>query len=127
MAICPSKPATGGLTLPPPCPESEALLALLTDEEALACETQATDRLFNFRFPGLAGKYHILNRELVRGEASEEEMREDAGRFGLNADIYADHWKDMLLEHLSDAWDEEFYEALLAKAQAKERRGKGRC
>ena len=109
--------------MPSPCPESEALLALHTDEEALACETQATDRLFNFRFPGLAGKYHIVNRELVRGDATEEEMLQDAARFRHDVPDCDLSWQILLLDWLSGAWDEEFYEALLAAAQEKERRG----
>lgn len=104
--------------------EFSSLLALLTDEQILACETAATDRLFNVRFLGLAGKYHILNRELVRGDATEEEMLQDAARFRHDAPGYAEYWQAWLLDDLSDAWDEEFYEALLAMAQAKERRGK---
>jgi hypothetical protein len=100
------------------CPEDvfALLLERLTDEQVLAAETEATDRLFNFRFPGLQGEYGVLNRELVRHEATEEQMRQDAARFGLDPTVYQDHWKDMLMEQLSDAWDEEFYDALLKRA-----------
>lgn len=101
------------------CPEDEfsLLMSQLSDEAILACETVATDRLFNLRFPGLVGCYIVKCFELVRGESTEEEMRQDAARFGLDCDTYRDHWQDMLLEQLSEAWDEEFYNALLAKVQ----------
>lgn len=109
--------------MPSDCPEDEfsLLMEKLTDEQILACETAATDRLFNFRFPGLAGRYGIMNRELVRHEATVEQMRQDAARFGIDPAVYQDCWWDMLLEQLSEAWDEEFYEALLAKVQRLER------
>jgi hypothetical protein len=109
------------------CPEDEfsILMSQLSDEEVLACETAATDSLFNRRFPGLEGCYVIKCFELVRGNSTEEQMRQDAARFGLDSEIYRGHWQDILLEQLSKVWDEEFYEALLAKVQERERRGHG--
>jgi len=103
-------------------PEDEysPLLEKLSEEEIEEAVKDATDHFFNQRLPGLEGKYSIVNLSLVRGEATEDEMRADAPRFGIDPTAYPDHWQQLLMDQLEEIFDEELFDALQRAVAQKE-------
>jgi len=103
-------------------PEDEfaPLLEQLSEEEVEKAIEEATDRFFNCRLPGLEGGYAIQNMELVRGQATNEEMQADAVRFGIDPAIYQDHWQQLLMDQLEEIFDEELFDALQRAVARKE-------
>lgn len=103
------------------CPDDEfaPLLEELTDQEQEEAVKVATDRFFNCRLPGLKGKYAVVNLSLTRGLATEDELKADAARFGIDPAIYPDHWQQMLMEQLEELFDEELFNALLWEVDRK--------
>lgn len=106
----------------PPGDEFAQLMEKLADSEREEAVREAADRFFNVRAPGLKGQYAIINLTLARGEATEEEMRADAERFGIDPEAYPEHWQQILLEQLEEAYDEELFDALQRAVEAKEAR-----
>jgi hypothetical protein len=100
--------------------EFAPLLERLTEDEVDAATKDATDHFFYHRLPGLEGKYAVVNWALTRGEATEEELKADAGRFGIDPAIYPDHWRDMLMDQLEEIFDEELFDALQRAVARKE-------
>lgn len=113
---------TGDLS--PPMMEDDLgdLVVRLSEKEQTEAIKEATDRFFNHRLPGLEGKYAVVNLSLSRGDATDEEMRADARRFGLDPDAYPDHWDQLLMDQLEEAFDEELYDAM-ERAVAKKEAG----
>jgi hypothetical protein len=104
------------------CPEDDfgILLSQLNDEEQEAAIKDAGEHFFNIRLPGLQGDYAISNMDLARHGATEEQMRQDATRFGIDPEVYQEGlWKDILMGQLEEAWDEELYDALERKVKNK--------
>ncbi len=88
------------------------LVVRLSEKEQSEAIKEATDRFFNRRLPGLEGKYAVVNLSLTRGDATDEEMKVDADRFGLDPAAYPDHWPQLLMDQLEEAFDEELYDAM---------------
>ena len=100
--------------LSPPMKEDDLgdLMVRLSDEEQIEAIKEATDHFFNHLLPGLEGKYAVTNLSLTRGDAADEEMKVDADRFGLDPAAYPDHWAQLLMDQLEEAFDEELYDAM---------------
>lgn len=94
------------------------LMEKLTDEEQQGVLEEATNRFFNKRLPGLEGHYAILNFGIVRGEATDDQMKIDALRFGIDPLVYAEEWRDLLMEQLEERFDEELYDAMLRAVES---------
>lgn len=100
--------------------EYSPLLEKLSEEEIEEAAKDAADHFFNQRLPGLEGKYSIVDLSLVRGEATEDEMRADAPRFGIDPTAYPDHWQQLLMDQLEEIFDEELFDALQRAVAQKE-------
>ena len=96
------------------------LVVRLSEKEQSEAIKEATDRFFNHRLPGLEGKYAVTNLSLTRGDATDEEMKVDADRFGLDPAAYPDHWPQLLMDQLEEAFDEELYDAMVRAVTKKE-------
>jgi hypothetical protein len=92
--------------------EYSPLLEKLSEEEIEEAAKDATDHFFNQRLPGLEGKYAVVDLSLVQGEATEDEMRADVLRFGIDPAAYPEHWKQLLMDQLEEIFDEELFDAL---------------
>jgi len=97
------------------------VMSMLTDEELIEAEKEAADLFFNKYYPGLEGDYYVENMSLVIGDATEEQMRKDALRFGIDPDVYVDVWRDMLIDILEEAFDDILYDTLCNKVESKAR------
>lgn len=83
----------------------EIALEALGDAQQQAAEDVAADYFFNVLHSGLQGDYTICNSRLVRGEATEEQIRADS----LSLDIEP----AALLDHLDREFARELHIALL--------------
>lgn len=97
------------------------LMSMLTDEELVEAEKEASDLFFSRYYPDLKGNYCVENLSLVIGENSEDVLREDAAKIGIDPDAYVDVWRDMLIDTLEESFDNLLYDVLCRMVERKAR------